>query len=116
MPPHRFRCRLIGAHVKRLFQPSPLERFIDESFPPERVSGIFNRFLSMVVRRRATRTIGYCVVSGDRRVPGEHVMLLRSDVGEIASALIGATLYDPADEPTERLFMTESLRTTYIDL
>lgn len=116
VPPHRFRCRLIGAHVKRLFQPSPLGRFIDEIFPPERVPEITNRFLSMVVRRQATRTIGFCVVSGNRRVPGERVTLPLSDDGEIANALIGATVYDFPGEPTELLFMTESLQTTYIDL
>ncbi|MCK6450004.1 MAG: PAS domain-containing protein [Alphaproteobacteria bacterium] len=116
VPPDRFRCRLIGEQVKRLFHPSPLGRFIDEIFPPERVPEITNRFLSMVVRRQATRTIGFCVVSGNRRVPGERVTLPLSDDGEIANALIGATVYDFPGEPTELLFMTESLQTTYIDL
>jgi len=116
VPPDRFRCRLIGEQVKRLFDPSPLGRFIDEIFPPDRVPEITNRFLSMVVRRQATRTIGSCVVSGNRRIPGERVTLPLSSDGEIADALIGATVYDFVGHPPELLFLTESLQTTYIDL
>lgn len=116
MPPDRFRCRMIGERVGRLFYPPPVGRLIDEIFTADKVPEITNRFMSMVVRRQAAHTLGSCTLSTGRKVPGERITLPLSDDGEIADALIGATVYGIDELGAEMLFMSETFKTTFIDL
>ena len=116
VPPDRFRCRLVGEEVKRLFQPSPRGRCIDEIFPKEYAARVQRRFLDMVERRQATHTLGRCTVAPDRDVYAERVALPLSSDGRNVDGLIGASIYQFERYPPAMSFVAEQLDTTFIDL
>jgi hypothetical protein len=116
LPPDRFRCRLVGEEVKRLFDPSPRGRCLDEIFPRTYAERVQRRFMTMVEQRQASHTLGRCTVAPGREVYAERVALPLSSDGRTVDALIGASSYQFEPHPPAMCFLAEQLETTFIDL
>ena len=116
VPPNRFRCRLAGEDVARLFRPSPRGRFLDEIFSADHGAEVTSRFMNMVERRQGTHTVGPCYLSGERQVFGERITLPLSTDGTTVDALIGATIYDLSVAESSATFLREDHEISYIDV
>jgi hypothetical protein len=116
VPPDRFRCRLIGEEIANLYRPSPRGRYIDEIFPTPHAREVTERFMTMIRRRQASRTVGDCILSNDRSVFGERITLPLSSDGINADGLVGATIYALTPAEIGTALVHEHLSVEYIDI
>lgn len=115
-PPDRFRCRLIGEEVKRLYTPSPRGRYIDEIFPADHAIEVTARFQRIVQRCQAMHTHGWCKVAEDQQVHGERVTLPLSSDGVRPDALVGATIYALGQGAAAARLLSEDHESQFFDI
>ncbi len=93
----RFRYRLAGETINRLFCRNLRGRLVEEALPPELAADTVRRFTRIAEAGVALHLAGYAYVQCGLRYPSERLLLPLAEDGATVDGIIGVSLfYDDA--------------------
>jgi hypothetical protein len=116
VPPRRFRCRLIGEEVAKLFSPNPKGRYVDEIFPDDYGRQVTDRFMTMVMRRQISHTIGDWLVSSGACLRAERIAFPLGTDGSNVDTVFGASVYGAGLPLSSDPYSGETIEVNFYDM